>query len=93
MTVDETVDYNAMKLLIENWKNYLEEATEMYINKLVSGDEIGGSDNKSFDDIFATLAGGGNRAILNYQPTELDRINYLISRAVHKTKINKKPTE
>ena len=82
-----------MKLLIENWKNYLEEATEMYINRLDSGDEIGGSDNKSFDDIFATLAGGGNRAILNYQPTELDRINYLISRAVHKTKINKKTTE
>ena len=82
-----------MKLLMENWKNYLEEATEMYVDQLDSGDDIGGNDNKSFDDIFTELADGGNRAVLGYEPTDLDRINYLISRAVHRVIIKRKTTQ
>jgi|14BtaG_2_1085337.scaffolds.fasta_scaffold03252_4 hypothetical protein len=82
-----------MNLIIENWKKYLEEATEDYVNRLDNNNTIGLKSNTSFDKIFDELAGGSNRALLNYEPTDLDRINYLISKAVHRVNIKRKETK
>ena len=78
---------------MENWKNYLEEATEDYVDKLDNKNTIGLRDNTSFENVFSQLANGSNRALLNYEPTDLDRINYLISKAVYGVKIEKRETQ
>lgn len=82
-----------MNLIIENWKKYLEEATEDYVDRLDNNNTIGLKSNTSFEKVFDQLAGGSNRALLNYEPTDLDRINYLISKAVHKVNIKRKETK
>jgi hypothetical protein len=79
--------------MMENWREYLEEATEDYVDKLDNKNTIGLRDNTSFENVFSQLANGSNRALLNYEPTDLDRINYLISKAVYGVKIEKRETQ
>src|SRR6056300_355389 len=76
-----------MKLLIENWKKYINEATEDTMTDLV------GYDNNSFQDVFSSLSSSGDRAIISYVPTDLDTMNQLLSRSANSIEIEKKTTE
>ena len=72
-----------MKLITENWKKFLSEADERHVAKLGQGI------NDSFQDIF----GSSSRLILNYQSTDLDRMNELMTSGVHSVQIDRKNTE
>ena len=72
-----------MKLITENWKKFLDEAEERHISNL------GRLSNDSFQDIF----GSSKRLVLNYESTDLDRMNELMSAGVHSVEIDRKETE
>ena len=72
-----------MKLITENWKKFLDEAEERHVAKL------GSYTNESFQDIF----GNSSRLILNYESTDLDRMNELMSAGVHSVEVERRETE
>jgi len=72
-----------MKLITENWKKFLDEAEERHVAKL------GSHVNESFQDIF----GNSSRLILNYESTDLDRMNELMSAGVHSVEVERRETE
>jgi len=76
-----------MKLLIENWKKYLNEATEDVIS------DLDGYDNNSFQDIFSSLGSSGDRALLSYAQTDLDSINQILSKSAIFIEMEQKTTE
>ena len=71
-----------MKLIAENWNKFLEEAEERHVAKLGRGS------NDSFQDIF----GSSSRLIMNYESTDLDRMNELVTSGVHSVQIERKNT-
>jgi len=76
-----------MKLLMESWKKYLNEATEDVLSNL------DGYDNNSFQDIFSSLGSSGDRALLSYAQTDLDSINQILSKSAISIEMEKKTTE
>jgi len=76
-----------MKLLMESWKKYLNEATEDVLS------DLEGYDNNSFQDIFSSLGSSGDRVLLSYAQTDLDSINQILSKSAIFIEMEQKITE